>query len=61
MEWAEINCIIAGLEALIEKYQDALRNEALPEDEHSGVSSDLAYAEILHGKYEELRKEAASN
>ncbi len=55
MEWMEINCIIEGLEALIEKYQAALQAVALSEDDHADISNDMAYAEILHGKYVDMR------
>lgn len=55
MEWMEINCIIEGLEALIEKYQTALQADSLSEDDHADISNDMAYAEILHGKYADLR------
>ncbi len=60
MEWTEINCLIAALEALIEKYQAALQDQTLSEDDHADVSNDLAYAEILHGKYDALRTKIAN-
>ncbi len=56
MEWMEINCIIEGLEALLEKYQAALQVDSLSEDDHADISNDMAYAEILHGKYADLRE-----
>lgn len=59
MEWSEINCIISALEALIEKYKSSLKSTSLSEDDQSDVSNDLAYAEILLGKYEEMRSKAA--
>jgi hypothetical protein len=59
VEWSEINCIISALEALIEKYETSLKSGALNEDDRSDVSNDLAYAEILKGKYEEMRTKAA--
>jgi hypothetical protein len=55
MEWMEINCIIAGLEALIAKYQSELKAATLSEDDRSDLSSDMGYAEILLGKYTEMR------
>jgi len=59
MEWSEINCILSALEALIEKYEASLESGTLDEDGQSDVSNDLAYAEILKGKYEEMRAKAA--
>ncbi|WP_333678632.1 hypothetical protein [Dyella sp.] len=59
MEWAEINCIIEALEALIEKYNTLLESGAQNEDDKSDTSNDLAYAEILLGKYEAMREKAA--
>jgi hypothetical protein len=44
---------------LIEKYETSLKSGALNEDDRSDVSNDLAYAEILKGKYEEMRTKAA--
>lgn len=59
MEWAEINCIIEALEALIEKYNTLLESGAQNEDDKSDTSNDLAYAEVLLGKYEDMREKAA--
>lgn len=59
MEWAEINCIIEALEALIEKYKARLDSGEQNEDDRSDTSNDLAYAEVLLGKYEEMRAKAA--
>lgn len=60
MEWMEINCLISALEALIEKYRTSLKDGSLSEDEHSNVANDLAYAEILLGKYEALRSSVST-
>lgn len=59
MEWAEINCIIEALEALIEKYKTLLESGVQNEDDKSDTSNDLAYAEVLLGKYEDIRAKAA--
>lgn len=59
MEWAEINRIIEALEALIENYNALLESDAQNEDEKSDTSKDLAYAEVLLGKYEDIREKAA--
>lgn len=59
MEWAEINCIIEALKALIEKYSALLESGTQNEDEKSDTSNDLAYAEVLLGKYEDMREKAA--
>ena len=56
MDWPEVNCLLSALDLLIEKYKSDQRNPALSEDERSDLSNDLAYAEILYGKYEALRK-----
>ncbi len=55
MEWMEINCIIAGVEALIAKYQAELKGEDLDEDDRADLSNDMGYAEILLGKYSDMR------
>ena len=59
MEWAEINCIIEALQALIEKYKMLLESGVQNEDDKSDTSNDLAYAEVLLGKYEDMRTKAA--
>lgn len=59
MEWAEINCIIEALKALIEKYSALLESGTQNEDDKSDTSNDLAYAEVLLGKYEDMREKAA--
>lgn len=59
VEWSEVNCIISALEALICQYKAAINGKDLSEDDQSDVSNDLAYAEILLGKYEEMRSKAA--
>jgi hypothetical protein len=56
MEWMGINCIIDGLEALIGKYQAAMQDESLSEDDRADFSNDMAYVEILRGKYDALRQ-----
>lgn len=53
MDWAEINCIEA-LEALIEKYKTLLESGVQDEDDKADTSNDLAYAEVLLGKYEDM-------
>ena len=55
MNWAELNCIVDGLQALIEKYRTALTQGDLSEDDRADISNDLAYAEILRDKYEAER------
>lgn len=60
MDWQELNCILEALQALVDKYQVELTQSALSEDERSDLSNDLAYAQILQGKYEALRDERAS-
>jgi hypothetical protein len=55
IDWPEVNCILEALQALIEKYQAKLADENLDEDEQSDLSNDLSYAQILRGKYEDLR------
>ena len=59
MDWQEVNCILEALDALIDKYRAKLTDSALSEDEHSDLSNDLAYTQILQGKYETLRDELA--
>lgn len=59
MEWSEINCIVAALETLIEKHRVSLQGNNLSEDDRAELSNDLAYAEILLGKYQEMRERAA--
>ncbi|MEI7866834.1 MAG: hypothetical protein WCI11_03000 [Candidatus Methylumidiphilus sp.] len=60
MEWLEINCILEGLTVLIEKYRTQLEMPNLSEDEHSDISNDLAYTEILLHKYENERDKMAA-
>lgn len=55
LDWPEVNCILEALQVLIEKYQVKLTAENLDEDERSDLSNDLSYAQILRGKYEDLR------
>ncbi len=58
LDWPEVNCILEALQALIEKYQAKLADENLDEDEPADLSNDLSYAQILRGKYEDLRDAA---
>lgn len=57
MEWQEINCLIEGLELLVEKHKMALENTGLNDDGRSDISNDLAYTEILLGAYNDKRNE----
>jgi hypothetical protein len=59
MDWQEVNCIIEALDVLIDQYRVKLTKSALSEDERSDLSNDLAYAQILQGKYEALRDDLA--
>lgn len=56
LDWPEVNCILGALQALIEKYQMKLVDDDLDEDEQADLSNDLSYAQILRGKYEDLRE-----
>jgi len=60
MDWPEVNCLVEALGALILQYQSKLGNSSLDDDERSDLSNDLAYAQILCGKYERLRDELSS-
>ena len=55
MDWSEINCILEALDSLIEQKRTALLDSELSEDDRSDISNDLAYAEVLRGKYEDDR------
>jgi hypothetical protein len=55
LDWPEVNCLLEALQALIEKHQVALAVDNLDEDEQADLSNDLSYAQILRGKYEDLR------
>ncbi|WP_172449477.1 hypothetical protein [Bowmanella denitrificans] len=57
MEWRELNCIIEALEALIEKYNSQLDSNELDEDDHSDITNDKAYAEILLSHYQQNKSE----
>lgn len=57
MDWPEVNCLIEALDALVEKYHAAMAKPGLPEGGHADFSNDLAYAEVLRGKYEAVRRE----
>ena len=59
MDWSEVNCILDGLDLLIEKYKTSLSTTSITEDERSDISNDLSYAQILTGKYEEIRSSLA--
>ena len=59
MDWSEVNCILDGLDLLIEKYKTSLSTTSITEDERSDTSNDLSYAQILKGKYEEIRSSLA--
>ena len=59
MDWSEVNCILDGLDLLIEKYKTSLSTTSITEDERSDISNDLSYAQILKGKYEEIRSSLA--
>jgi|GEM_PF-1500185 len=61
MDWQEINCLIDGLELLIEKYKAELGNADLSDDDRSDISNDLAYTEILLGTYHDKRNEILRN
>jgi hypothetical protein len=56
LDWPEANCILDALQALIDRYQAALADHGLNEDERADLSNDLSYAQILRGKYEDLRE-----
>ena len=60
MEWQEVNCILEALGVLVEKYRLHAADTTLSEDDASDVSNDLAYAEILLHRYEDLRDRLAS-
>ena len=60
MEWQEVNCILEALGVLVEKYRLQAADTTLSEDDASDVSNDLAYAEILLHRYEDLRDRLAS-
>lgn len=57
MDWPEVNCLLEALGALIEKYQTRLGDEALSDDDRSDLSNDLAYAQVLKGKYTTVRSD----
>lgn len=57
MEWMEVNCLLEALDALIAKYHSQMSGDDLSEDDKADLSNDLAYAEVLRGKYRELRDE----
>ena len=60
MEWQEVNCILEALGVLVEKYRLQAADKGLSEDDASDISNDLAYAEILLHRYEDLRDRLAS-
>ena len=55
LDWPEVNCILEALQALIEKYQAAVTDDDLDEDQQADLSNDLSYAQTPGGKYEGLR------
>ncbi len=57
MDWQELNCIIEALEALIDKYASELTSTSLDEDDHSEITNDKAYAEILLSTYQQKKGE----
>jgi hypothetical protein len=57
MDWQELNCVTEALEALIEKYNAQLSSENLSEDDHSDITNDKAYAEILLSNYQQKKSE----
>ncbi|WKJ91417.1 hypothetical protein QZJ86_04605 [Methylomonas montana] len=62
LEWTEINCLIEALELLVAKHNNILADASIDEDTRSDHSNDLAYAEIILHKYEQVRDQlAASN
>ena len=56
LDWPEVNCILEALQAFIDRYETALAVVGLDDDERADLSNDLSYAQILRGKYEELRE-----
>ena len=61
MEWQEINFIVDALKLLVGDYENILRDPSVGEDARSDATNDLAYAEILLHKYENIRSEIATN
>jgi len=55
MEWQEVSCLVEALRSLVAKYESEALKTSLDEDERSDISNDLAYAEILLHKYEDIR------
>ena len=51
----ELNCVTEALEVLIEKYNTQLASESLSEDDHSDITNDKAYAEILLSNYQQKK------
>ena len=60
MDWPEVNCLITALDVLVDKHRAASARIDLSEDERSDLSNDLAYAEVLRGKYDAIRAEMTS-
>ena len=61
MDWQEVNCVVDALKLLVERYGEIVRNSAIDEDDRSDTTNDLAYAEILLHKYEDMRSKIASS
>jgi len=59
LDWPEINCLVEALTALVGQYRTRLQAVDLDEDDRADLSNDLAYAEVLQGKYLALREEMA--
>ena len=57
MDWQELNCVIEALEVLIEKYNVQLVANEIDEDDHSDITNDKAYAEILLSNYQQKKNE----
>jgi len=55
LDWPEVNCILDGLQALVDRYEASHVAGALSDDECADLSNELSYAQIIRGKFEELR------
>jgi len=60
-EWPEVNCLIEALELLVAKHQSVLSDASIDEDTRSDHANDLAYVEIILGKYEKIRDQIAES
>lgn len=61
LEWPEINCLVEALELLVFRHKEILANASIDEDTRSDHANDLAYAEILLHKYEQIRSQIAES